>query len=43
MQTSFLWANSTSKIKHDTLCNYCKDGGLKNVDVLNKIIRLQCL
>ena len=30
---SFLWENSTSKIKHDTLCNDYKDGGLKKSSV----------
>ena len=42
IQTSFLRANSTSKIKYDTLCNDYKDGGLKNVDILKKTISLQC-
>ena len=31
LQKSFLWLNSTSNIKHDTLCNDYKDGGLRNV------------
>ena len=30
------------KIKHETLCNDYKGGGLKNIDILNKIISLQC-
>ena len=39
----FLWETSTSKIKHDTLCNdEYKDGGLKNVDIWKKIISLLC-
>ena len=42
IQKSFLWKNSTSKIKHDTLCNDYKYGGLKNVDIRKKIISLQC-
>ena len=42
IQQSLLWANSTPKIKHDTLCNDYKDGGLKNVDIRKKIISLQC-
>ena len=37
IQKSFLWENSASKIKHDTLCNNYKDGGLKNVDIRKKI------
>ena len=36
IQKSFLWENSTSKIKHDTLCNDYKYGGLKNVDIRKK-------
>ena len=42
IQKSFLWENSTSKIKHDTLCNDYKYGGLKNVDLRKKIISLHC-
>ena len=42
IQKSFLWENSTSKIKRNTLCNDYKDGGLKNVDIREKIISLQC-
>ena len=38
---AILWKNSTPKIKHEILCNYCKAGGSKNVDVLSKIIVLQ--
>ena len=41
IQQTFLWNNSTPKNKHETLCNYYKAGGLKNVDVPNKIIALQ--
>ena len=41
IQKDFLWKNSTLKIKHETLCNDYKSGGLKNVDILNKIIALQ--
>ena len=40
--TAFLWKNSTTKIKHETLCNDYKAGGLKNVNIPNKIIALQC-
>ena len=43
IQKAFLWKNSSPEIKHETLCNYYKGGGLKNVDILNKIISLQCL
>ena len=37
IQKSFLWENSTSKIKHDTLCNDYKHGGLKNIDIQKKL------
>ena len=30
------------KSKHSTLCNKNENGGLKNVDTLSKVIRLQC-
>ena len=41
IQKSFLWENSTSKIKHATLCNDYKNindynGTLKNVDIRKK-------
>ena len=42
IQKAFLWKNSTRKIKHETLCNDHKAGGLKNVDIPNIIIALQC-
>ena len=38
IQNAFLWNNSTPKIKHETLYNDYKAGGLKNVDIPNKII-----
>ena len=37
-----MWNNFTPKIKHETLCNDYEGGGLKNVDIQNKIIALQC-
>ena len=43
IQKSFLWKNSFPKIKHDTLCNDNKGGGLKHIDILSKIISLQYL
>ena len=42
IQKAFLWKNSSPKIKHETICNDYKGGGLKNFDILNKIISLQC-
>ena len=41
IQKAFFWNNSFPKIKHETLCNDYKAGGLKN-DIPNKIIALQC-
>ena len=42
IQKSFLWKDSSPKIRHETTCKEYKDGGLKNVDILYKIVRLQC-
>ena len=42
IQSNFLWNNSPPKIKHETLCNDYKAGGLKDVDIPNKIVALQC-
>ena len=42
IQKAFLWNNSSPKIEHQTLCNDCKAGGLKNIDIPNKIIAQQC-
>ena len=42
MQKGFFWNNSSPKIKHESLCNDYKAGGLKNIDIPNKIIALQC-
>ena len=42
IQKMFLWGNKKLKIKHDTLCNKYKDGGLKNVDIFHKVVSLKC-
>ena len=42
IQKSFLWKDSTPKIRHETTCKEYKDGGLKNVDISCKILSLQC-
>ena len=42
IQKAFLWKNPTPKINFETLCNDYKTEGLKNVDIANKIIALQC-
>ena len=33
IQKKFIWSNKKCKIKHGTLCNDYKNGGLKNVDI----------
>ena len=45
IQTSFLWNNSNPKIKHETLCKGYENGGLKNVDIGNKVnsLRSSCV
>ena len=40
IQKSFLWKNSTSKIKQETTCKDDKDDDLKNVDTSCKIVSL---
>ena len=42
IQKAFPWKNSSPKIKHETPRNDYKGEGLKNIDILNKIISLQC-
>ena len=42
IQKKFLWSNKKCKIKHGTLCNDYKNGGLKNVDINVKIVSLNC-
>ena len=36
----FIWINSNPKIKEDNLCKDYENGGLKNVDILFKMITL---
>ena len=42
IQKSFLWKDSTPKIRHETTCKDYKDSGLKNIDISYKILSLQC-
>ena len=42
IEKAFFWNNSSPKLKHETLCNDYKAGGLKHVDIPSKIIALQC-
>ena len=37
----FIWNKNNPEIKHSTLCNKYENGGLKNVDILSKVISLQ--
>ena len=41
IQKKFLRSNKKCKIKHGTLCNDYKNGGLKNVDINLKIVSLK--
>ena len=38
----FIWRTRNSKIKHDTLCENYENGGLKNFDIMYKVVSLQC-
>ena len=42
IQKSFLWKDSTQKIRHETTCKDYKDSGLKNVDISYTFVSLQC-
>ena len=42
IQKEFIWNGRNPKIKHATLCNKYENGGLENVDILSKVISLQC-
>ena len=42
MWKSFLWHDSSPKIKHETLTMGFKAGGLKSVDIHFKFVSLQC-
>ena len=42
IQNTFFWNNSSAKIKREILCNNYEAGGLKNVDIPNKTMALQC-
>ena len=42
IQKSFIWHDSSPKIKHETLRMEFKAGGLKNFDIRFKFVSLQC-
>ena len=43
VQKQFIWKDLPPKIKHETICNTCEKGGLKNIDNNSKTRSLQCL
>ena len=42
IQKNFIWQGKKAKIKHSTLCNGYENGGLKTLDIRNKITSIQC-
>ena len=42
IQRDFIWNRKHPKIRHSTFCNTYKNGGLKSVDITNKLTSLQC-
>ena len=40
IEKEFIWNGSNPKIKHSTLCNKYENGGLKNLNILSKVISL---
>ena len=40
-EKNFIWNGFNPKIKNSTIKNYCKNSGLKNVDIAPKISSLQ--
>ena len=43
IQKNFIWQGEKAKIKHSTLCNGYEKGGIKNVDLRNKITSTQSM
>ena len=42
IEKKFIWQGKKAKIKHSTLCNGYEKGGMKNVNLRNKITSMQC-
>ena len=42
IQKDFIWNRKHPKIRHSTFCNTFENGGLKSVDIPNKLTSLQC-
>ena len=40
---NFIWNGKNPKVKHSTLSNSYKDGGLKDIDIFIKVIIGRCL
>ena len=38
----FIWKTRNPKTKHDTLCKNYENVGLKSVDIMYKVVSLQC-
>ena len=38
----FMWKEKNLKIKNNTFCNDCDNIGLKNVDIISKVVSLKC-
>ena len=42
IQKEFIWKTCSPKLKHDTLCKNYENGGLENVNIMYKVVSLQC-
>ena len=42
IQKNSIWQGKKAKIKHSTFWNGCEKGGIKNLDLRNKITRMKC-
>ena len=42
IQKEFIWKARNPKKKHDTLCKNYENEGLKNVDIMYKVVSLHC-
>ena len=42
IQKEFIWKTCNPKIKHDTLCKNYENGSLKIIDIMYKVVSLQC-
>ena len=42
IQQEFIWKTRNPQIIHDTLRKNYENGGLKNVDIMYKVVSLQC-